>query len=466
MREEYPTPADLDALIRDANGGEARPSRLDVELHAGQLEAVDAFAAGANVLIQCGRQWGKTTVVLQILIDYLREGGKRGGLLLPQFQDIERFRKMLEDDGVDYEYVRMRRELTFGAAPTSNVEVFTSERPNSLRGRTLDILLCDEFAHWRNSQEVYDVMIPTLYAEGGRWLIATTPPYKAEDVNAHKVLRDIRERTDGVHVIHGTSADNPKIAPHADQLAKASMTDMRRHRIEWEGIHILDPETTLFPEASLRQANRKEVDSSRVYDVVVSVDPTVDKHGRGDECGIIVCGRNDDGYVVLEDLSGHMQPVDYCEAARRAYHAFDANLILVETNQGGEVVRSAVQGDSNIHVEAVTAVSGKVDRASTVSRLYAEGRVLHARKFEALEEQMRYCVPGQQHNPAGDDRLDAMVHAINHLDAGQGWAAAERSYDDWVRMKLASMRGGTPVSAPTTAMGVWLQEYEENERAF
>ena len=79
----------------------------------------------------------------------------------------------------------------------------------------------------------------------------------------------------------------------------------------------------------------------------------------------------------------------WARAAVAAYHEFQADHIVAETNQGGDLVVAILkQMDENVPVRKVTATRGKWLRAEPVAALYAEGRVAHVGRFEKLEAQM------------------------------------------------------------------------------
>ena len=405
------------------------------ELHPGQQEAIDEWDGGANnVLILCGRQWGKTTVLLHILRKYLASKGRRAALIVPQFQDINRFRDALTDDGIPHEYNGLRKRLTFGESPQSTIAVFTSQEPDSIRGSVFDIVCGDEFAYWEYPTRMLDALEPTLFRRGGKCIIATTPPLDATSVEAHAQLERLYEWRD-IKTIRGKTSDNRAI-PNLDQIEQDMIIGSRRWRIEWNGEHVPDPPTTLWPLDLIAKARMNADFTNLVFDtVVVSVDPSTQKYGQGNECGIVVCGAKDDAYYVIDDLSGNMSPDQWGQRAVGAYHQYGATALVVEDNAGGGVTENSIRNiDRSVWVDAVTATRGKVDRALPIAGLYERGAVMHLDTFETLETQMNYCVPGAD-NPRGDDRLDAMVHGIQWLvdrsDGGQSDA-----YDAWVRQKL------------------------------
>ena len=393
-----------------------KTSHVDWTPHNGQRKAIQAFKDGHNVLCQAGRRWGKTRVVLHILRQYLESGGKKSALVVPRFVDIRRFRDALWEDGIEHEYKIQDRRLTFESTPNAFVDVYTSESPESARGSGYDVIVMDEFAHWAYPKRNLIALLPTLIDTGGRWLVATTPPYRAEDVEAHEQLGTLHDKPN-VKVITGKTSDNHHLSQEDLDAREAEMgIGTRQWRIEWLGEYIPEPPATLFPEAVIQSANDGTyVNLSDLEEIVVAVDPSIQRHGLGDECGIVVAGRIGDMFYVLDDLSGNMSPETWANRAVKAYHAYGAFVLLVEQNQGGAVVSNSIRSvDDSVRIREVTATTGKVDRAMPISGFYERGAVKHARPFQELERQMLHCTPGRK-SSVGDDRLDAMVYAIQLL---------------------------------------------------
>jgi phage terminase large subunit-like protein len=99
-------------------------------------------------------------------------------------------------------------------------------------------------------------------------------------------------------------------------------------------------------------------------------------------------------------------------AAVRAYHKWEADRIVGEVNNGGDLVEVNIRTvDPSVPYEAVTASRGKLIRAEPVSALYEQGKVHHVGTFPQLEDQMVEWVPGER----SPDRMDALVWAITKL---------------------------------------------------
>lgn len=148
--------------------------------------------------------------------------------------------------------------------------------------------------------------------------------------------------------------------------------------------------------------------------IVVGVDPAVTSNKHSDETGIIVAGVGVDGRgYVIDDLSGKFTPDEWGKRVEQAFRDHLADAIVVEVNQGGDLVKAnLLAGNDNLPVIDVRASKGKYTRAEPIARLYKEGRISHTRRFTALENQMCGFDPKSNVSP---DRLDALVWAFTEL---------------------------------------------------
>ena len=149
--------------------------------------------------------------------------------------------------------------------------------------------------------------------------------------------------------------------------------------------------------------------------IVVAIDPAVTSNQRSDETGIIVAGLGDDdhGYV-LDDLSGKYTPAEWATAAINAYCKYQADRVVAEVNQGGDMVEHTIRSfDADISYKGVHASRGKVVRAEPIAALDSQGRIHHAGIFSALEDQM--CRFDSSAGGASPDRVDARIWAMTEL---------------------------------------------------
>jgi len=160
------------------------------------------------------------------------------------------------------------------------------------------------------------------------------------------------------------------------------------------------------------------VSAPELKSVVVAVDPPIMSFGASDPCGIVVAGLGVDerAYILADRTIEASEPNVWARAAISAYQDFQADRIVAEVNNGGEMVISVLrQIDGAVPVQKVRATRGKWLRAEPVAALYAEGRVSHVGRFDKLEEQMcDFAIDGLS-TGRSPDRLDALVWALTAL---------------------------------------------------
>ncbi len=167
--------------------------------------------------------------------------------------------------------------------------------------------------------------------------------------------------------------------------------------------------------------------------IVVAIDPAVTANADSDETGIVVAGVGMDGHgYVLEDASLKASPDGWARAAVEAYRRWDADRIVAEVNNGGDLVEHTVRTvDAHVPLTQVRASRGKRARAEPVAALYEQGKVHHVGIMEDLETQMcdNAFVGARRASP---DRVDALVWALTELLLRE---------DDDVMMRRGRVRG-------------------------
>jgi len=182
--------------------------------------------------------------------------------------------------------------------------------------------------------------------------------------------------------------------------------------------------------------------------VVVAIDPagksqeTAMSEGTA-ETGIIVAGLGVDGRgYVLDDLTCSAGPTGWARRALSGYDLYSADAIVVETNQGGDMVKQTIKSLRDVPVIEVHASRGKVTRAEPIAALYEQGRISHRGAFADLEDQMVLFTPlGIAGNTTGD-RVDALVWAMSQLMP----SIVRKERPDWSK----AFTNGAPAS------GAWM----------
>lgn len=163
----------------------------------------------------------------------------------------------------------------------------------------------------------------------------------------------------------------------------------------------------------------ENIEKNRVRDypelkrIVIGVDPAVSDTSESDMTGIVVAGIDHrDEFYVLEDATIKAKPLRWANKVVDLYEDYEADKVVAETNQGGDLVESNLRTvDSSVSYEEVKASRGKYIRAEPVSSLYEKDEVHHVNVLEKLEKQLTEWQPGS----SSPDRLDALVWALTNL---------------------------------------------------
>lgn len=172
--------------------------------------------------------------------------------------------------------------------------------------------------------------------------------------------------------------------------------------------------------------------------IVIGIDPAVTATETSDDHGIIVAGVSDQRGIVLEDASMSGSPAEWARRAISLYRSWGADCIVVEVNQGGDMVAHTLRTiDPMVNIHEVRASRGKHIRAEPVAALYEQGRVAHVGAFPELEGQMTQMTTSGYEGDGSPDRLDALVWAMTDLMPGMVDRAPDAS-----KFRIAGRRGG------------------------
>lgn len=298
-------------------------------------------------------------------------------------------------------------------------QVFSAEDPESLRGPQFHAAWLDELAKWRHAEATFDMLQFGLrLGERPRQVITTTPrPIPL----LKRLIADPRSA-----VTRARTQDNACfLAPAFVETILQRYQGTRLGRQEIDGEIIADRPDALWSRAMIEQCRVEDAppDVLRLQRIVVAVDPPASSAKGADACGLVAAGRgeNDIIYVIADETASGLSPAQWAAKAIALWHRLQADALVVEVNQGGEMVRAVIaEQDRSVPVIAVHAKRGKWLRAEPVAALYEQGKVKHAGCFPALEDEL--CDFGLDGLSSGrsPDRLDAMVWAVSHLSFGAG----------------------------------------------
>jgi phage terminase large subunit-like protein len=320
-------------------------------------------------------------------------------------------------------YEPSKRRLTWpnGAVATT----FGADEPDLLRGPQFDWAWADELAAWRYPLAWDNLMFGLRLGINPKCVVTTTP---RPTPIIKDLLKDSRDPKYGSTVVTGGSTYE-----NIDNLAPTFIREVVKRyegtRLGEQELYarILDDVLGALWSRGAIEAHRVRRVSRAFKRIVVGVDPQASDGENAAETGIVVAGLapNDHGYI-LDDMTTLGSPAEWGQEVVRAYHKYDADLIVGEVNNGGEMVGYVIQSiDSTVPFIAVRASRGKYTRAEPVASLYEQGRVHHLGVFPVLEDQMCTWMPGQKIKKAdgtlaeSPDRMDALVWAITELMLGE-----------------------------------------------
>lgn len=374
--------------------------------------------------------------------------------LLACFADIE-----LRGGSRDTAWNRSLGELYL--ANGSRYKIYSSERPRQLRGPQHHFAWGDEPAEWTDadlgakaspekdttwSNLTMRLRLPAL----GHWpsdyrpqvVLTGTPKrkklLKSRDENNPGLLQQER-----VVVVRGRTDEN--LANLSDDYVARQIEPLRGTRLgkqELDAELLEDVEGALWTDERIERGRVTPAYAHQhVAAKVTSVDPATTTKSTSDLTGIVVVGADQAGHgYVLDDRTPKepAPPAEWAEAAWRAAVEWECEAIVVEDNQGGDMVEHtllSVWPTLDISrkylpppIGRVHAVKNKRARATPIAAMAEQepARLHHVPDegvdLTLLEDELTTW-DGTGESP---DRLDAMVHGLrwlllpNEQSAGRG----------------------------------------------
>ena len=281
---------------------------------------------------------------------------------------------------------------------------FSAEDPESLRGPQFHAGWADEFCAWKRPGEALAMLrLGMRLGADPRLVITTTPkPMPA-------LTRLMAEPTTvSTHAATRMNARNLSRGFLAGLEALYGGTRLAAQEVEGQ---ILSAGEALWTRETLDRCRGGTPRQFRK--VVVGLDPTTT--AEGDSCGIVVVGLADGKAWVLADESvSGKRPRDWAHAVARTVAWHEADWVIAETNQGGQMVEDLLRvAKCGARIKPVFATRSKRARAEPVALLYDQGRVIHCGYFEKLEDELMGLGLGT--GEGSPDRADALIWAVSHL---------------------------------------------------
>lgn len=263
------------------------------------------------------------------------------------------------------------------------------------------------------SSRSLEMLRPTIRSPGSELWFSWNPRNANDPVDAF--FRG--EQPPANAIIRKINYDQNKLFPAELEAERADDEKKRRDRYAhiWLGEYEPTAVGAIWSRLIIHQGRREE--APELDRIVVSVDPAVSSEEGADEHGIIVAGLGNDGRgYLLEDASTRGTPHHWARRTVATFDKWEADAIVVEVNQGGEMVKHTLNSiRPGLPIVEVRATRGKHVRAEPIASLYEFGRVSHVGTFTELEDQMTQMTAAGYEGNGSPDRLDAMVWAFTEL---------------------------------------------------
>ena len=263
--------------------------------------------------------------------------------------------------------------------------------------------------------EAWNVLVPTIREKGSRFLIT----FNGEEEDDYVWETFIKSSHPEAYVTKMNYWNNPYFE---DSVLKTEMEYDRSRNIQkylhvWEGELRQEMEGALWNKGMIKHCSLDEQAKLLLveYDkAVVSIDPSVTAKATSDACGLVVAGKINNEYIILNDSTKIMSPQTWAEKAVDLYYEYEADHITYESNQGGDLVKTLIRSiDPSIRCIGVHARRGKKVRAEEILYLYETEQVKHFKVFKTLEYEM-VTFTGEKKDKS-PNALDAMVYALKDL---------------------------------------------------
>lgn len=382
-------------------------------------------------VLRAGRRGGKTTGAA-ILASKAFLNGKRVLYAAPTQEQVDAFWNEIKNflkEPIEHRvfYKNETRHLIVNQQNKTRIRAKTAWNADSLRGDYADILILDEYQLM--SEDTWHLVgAPMLLDNNGNAIFIFT---NVLGMHHSKELYEVAKAdvTGRWKVYNFSSFENPHLSREALADITKDMSSLA-YRLEIMAEDIGDDPRALWNRDIIRHVNG----FPELERIIIGVDPP--GSSITGVCGIVAVGiatvRDQKRGYVLADNSIAATPAKWGAATVALYNTLNADIIVGETNFGGEMVRHVIQtvdGGNSVYYKDIRASRGKSIRADPIVSLYERGLMEHVGVHPDLESQMCSWIPGStQKSP---DRIDALVWAASEgLLGNTGTVMTRLNYDD------------------------------------
>lgn len=386
-------------------------------------------------LLLAGRGFGKTRVGSEFVREEVEsctgERPKRG-LLIAETAADARDVLVEGESGIlatsppwnQAKYEPSKRRVTWPCGCTATT--FSGDEPDQLRGPQGDFAWVDELAKYKYPDDTWDNLEFALrLGENPRVVVSTTP-------RPLDIIKELATDSD-TFVTTGSSYENyANLSPKFIKRVIKKYEGTRLGRQELLAEILTDVPGALWTQVLLNQTRVRS--APQLARIAVAVDPAVTHRKESNETGITGggVGQGDGHLYLLHDESGQYSAEQWGRRAVELYDQLQADVMVGETNNGGELVKANVMSISrNVHFKEVNATRGKHVRSEPVASYYEQGRAHHVGTFAELEDQMLSMTAARYEGSGSPDRLDSWIWLVTELTEVNWDTASEEDWDDY-----------------------------------
>ena len=169
--------------------------------------------------LDIGRQFGKSMLAQNQAVDFMINQGWSGAWVSPTYKQAKKVSDEL-DANFEGLFQYNKSELTMRTPNGGQMQFFSSERYDNIRGFTFDFLIIDEAAH--QAEEAWtEVLRATVLVKGKKVLFVSTPKGK----NWFHTMYQLGKTDDNYTSFKFSSYDNPLIDPKEIDAARQTLPE-------------------------------------------------------------------------------------------------------------------------------------------------------------------------------------------------------------------------------------------------
>lgn len=291
--------------------------------------------------LDIGRQFGKSMLAQNQAVDFMLNSNWSGAWVSPTYKQAKKVADEL-DSAFEGLFTYNKSELTMKTPNGQQLQFFSSERYDNIRGFTFDFLIIDEAAH-QQEKAWTEVLRATVLVKGKKVLFVSTPNGK----NWFHTMYQLGFTNDNYTSFKFSSYDNPLIDPKEIDAARETLP---KHVFEQEYMaEFLDDGSGVF--INIKDCI-KEADKTRLYFAGVDL-------GRADDYTVLTI-VNDKNEEVYSERWRHMEWSKIIQNVVDGLNKY-APLTLVEANGSQDAIYEQIRN-------AVAFGKGKIQPFVTTSK--------------------------------------------------------------------------------------------------